>query len=288
MFEPFPVRCVQRGTVSNAVFGDAYDSSREQLDGRRALEQMFRARTTDAHVELIVTNTDLFERGKPYVFGLASLTDRVAIVSTARISHPDDDLKTMARLEKLVLHEAGHTLGLPHHDHEECVMRTDPTVVALDSAPETPCEQCHHVMIEQAGVMSRPGQIVLDSALGYLARGEMLRAQVRVSEAIQAEAMDITILNQIAASFLDAGQAQTAIKILQTTLDRAPSFAHAHINLGIALQRRGTPGDLALALSHFDQAVEIEPLWAPNVEPHAAQLRQDLAHAQGPLDESGD
>lgn len=282
MFEPFPVRCVDRGSFSSELFTDVFNFERDQLDGRAALEKLFRDRVSDAHVEVVITASDLYETEKPYVFGLASLTDRVAIVSTARLGK--DNNKRADRLEKLVLHEVGHTLGLAHHKDKHCVMRTDATVASLDHAPDKPCAHCHTLMIEQASVMSRPGQIALDHARGYLARGEQYRAELRVLDAIEKEPMDVTILNEIAQSFLDAGQADTAVRILETTVDRAPRFGHAHVNLGVALELRGRPGDMLRALKHFEHAVEVEPGWKAAVDAHAATLRQDLAHAQGPRD----
>lgn len=270
--EPFPVRCEKGSTLSAVVFTPDWNPERNQLDGRAALEHMFRDRAETAHAELVITNIDLYEDGKPYVFGLASLTDRVAIVSTARIGNDHD------RLRKLVAHEVGHTLGLSHHQAEDCVMRTDTTVSSLDDAPFRPCRRCRQTMIEQADVMSRPGQIALDHARGYLVRGELWHAQRRVEQAIEREPVDVTILNQIAESFLATGQVETALRILQTTLERAPQFAHAHINLALALRARGRLGDLVLALEHFDEAVRLEPAWGP----HADRYRRDIAHAQGP------
>ena len=49
-----------------------------------------------------------------------------------------------------------------------------------------------------------------------------------------------------------------------------------------ALERRGHPGDSRRALEHYDHAARVEPGWHAAVQAHAARLRQDLAHAQGP------
>ena len=85
LLETLPIRCELRGQEPEEDYKHAWSETRGQLDAREVLEQIFRRRSVDAHVELMLTDFDIYEGERPYVFGLGSLTDRVAVISTARI-----------------------------------------------------------------------------------------------------------------------------------------------------------------------------------------------------------
>jgi len=70
-----------------------------------------------------------------------------AVVSTHRLSNqfyglPQDDALVFRRLEKEVVHELGHTFGLHHCHHFECVMRSSTYVEEVDLKKPTPCNEC--------------------------------------------------------------------------------------------------------------------------------------------------
>jgi len=273
----YPVRCVVRASRSETEVFEAWDQSREQLDARDVLDLLFETRSRDAVVELDVTALDLFEAGKPYVFGLASLPDRTAVLSSARLG---EGAEARARLSTLVRHEFGHALGLSHHDVAECMMRQDPTVDSLDGAPEGPCVQCGETIEHQLTRLARPGQTALDRARGLLVRDRREEARRTLVEALWTYHPDAELLDAFARLFYEAGQYNEAISLLRHAVEREPARATSYVQLGLAYQHRGRAGDLALAVVHFEQALQLRPDW-DTVAEHLADTRAELS-AQGP------
>jgi len=270
---------VVRASRSVTEVLDAWDPEREQLDGRRTLDLLFETRSRDAVVELDVTALDLYELGKPYIFGLASLPDRTALLSSAQLED-EDEAKVDARLRTLVRHEFGHVLGLVHHDVTECVMRQDPTAASLDNAPDGPCEHCHIRMDEMLGHVARPGQIALDRARGLLLRDRREDARRVLVDALWTYHPDLELLDSFARVFFEARQYNEAISLLRHTVDLDPGRATSFVQLGLAYQRRARDGDLARAVGHFEQAVVLRPDWE-SVAEHLEATRAEL-RAQGP------
>lgn len=291
VLEEYPVRCVVRASRGMTEVFSAWDRTREQLDARQALHLLFETRSRDAVVELDITAVDLYESGKPYVFGLASLPDRTALLSLARLhdasGHASDedgdeerDAVARARLRTLVLHEFGHALGLTHHDVADCIMRQDPTVASLDSAPPGPCVDCRHVIDEQLVRLARPGQTALDRARGLLVRDRREQARHTLVQALWTYHPDAELLDAFARLFFEAGQYNEAISLLRHTVTQQPGRAVAHVQLGLAYQHRAREGDLARAVGHFEQAVRLRPDWQTVAE-HLEHTRAEL-RAQGP------
>ncbi|MCA9649341.1 MAG: hypothetical protein KC501_05500 [Myxococcales bacterium] len=274
-----PVRCVIRARRAITDVYEAWDPEREQLDARRTLDLLFETRSRDAVVELDVTALDLYEDGKPYVFGLASLPDRTAVISTSRLSS-EDEAQVEARLRTLVRHEFGHAVGLPHHDVPQCVMRQDPTVASLDGAPDGPCERCHQQVDERVDALGRAGQPALDRARGLLLRGRREEARRTLVDALWAYHPDAELLDAFARVFFEAGQYNEAISLLRHNVDQQPQRAGSHLQLGLAYQRRDRDGDLARAVVCFEQAVALRPDWE-SVAAHLEATRAEL-RAQGP------
>jgi predicted Zn-dependent protease len=278
LLQRYPVRCEVRARRALFDAMPSWNSAREQLDARGVLELIFRDRAEDALVEIDITPVDIYEEDKPWVFGLASLTDRVAVVSLARID--DDDARLPRRLGKLVLHEVGHAMGLHHHDDVNCVMRQDPTVAALDTAPDGPCARCHQNLERHAHALARPGQLALDRARGHLMRGEDDLARQYFVSMLWNEGFDPDVLNAFGLAFFEARRFNEAISILRYVVKQDPRHAQAHVNLGLAYQMRARPGDRALALEHLERALALQPNWDLVAE-HIRAL-QTPRSAQGP------
>jgi len=84
-----------------------------------------------------ILHEDLYHKNSSYIFGLAELNGRAALISTFRLL--GDGLYT--RVLKEVLHEVGHLLGLTHCTNS-CVMRFSSNVRETDMKPATYCKMC--------------------------------------------------------------------------------------------------------------------------------------------------
>ncbi len=260
LLRTYPVRCEIRTGRDLFSAWSAWNLDRGQLDARAALELLFADRELDAVAELVVTGVDMYEVDKPYVFGLASLTDRIAMVSLSRIDN-DGSARRDRRLNKLVLHEVGHAFGLHHHDAHDCVMRQDPTAASLDSAPNGPCEYCHAELSEQSARLARPNQAALDRTRGQLVRGQYDAARATLATLLEAGVFDTDLLRSFASAFFEAKQYNEAISVLRFVVKHNPNLAEAHVDLGLSYQMRGREGDLDLAIEHLDIAVGLRPDW---------------------------
>ena len=100
--------------------------------------------------DISVTNGPVYDWG---VFGVARLSGRPGVVSTFRLgatSVPVPLLRT--RLEKVVVHELGHTFGLPHCSSAGCVMRdAEGSIRPVDSSTGRLCPSCATRLAELLG-----------------------------------------------------------------------------------------------------------------------------------------
>lgn len=76
------------------------------------------------------------------IMGLAYCPGNSSVVSTYRIQHKDTEI-TLSRFKKVVIHEFGHNLGLPHCEDKHCVM-TDAVekIATVDNAKMKLCKKC--------------------------------------------------------------------------------------------------------------------------------------------------
>lgn len=104
-------------------------------------------RPSDAVAVLGLTTEDLWPgAGWNYVFGQASLTERVGVWSLHRNGDPDasDDAfrEFLLRSLKTALHETGHMLGIPHCIAYECCMNGSNHREESDRKPLEFCPEC--------------------------------------------------------------------------------------------------------------------------------------------------
>jgi archaemetzincin len=92
----------------------------------------------DALVTLAVT--DLFSRGKKYVFGEGDLERGVGVCSLSRLRSPDRTL-FLRRALRLTTHEAGHILSIAHCVTRRCLMQGANTLEESDRHPLEPCSE---------------------------------------------------------------------------------------------------------------------------------------------------
>jgi archaemetzincin len=102
----------------------------------------------DAVAYLGVTTADLYpEDSWNFVFGQASLRDRVGVYSLARFAPPftgarRDEKLVLLRAFKVLAHEMGHVFSLPHCVEYECLMNGSNSLDETDRSPVHLCPPC--------------------------------------------------------------------------------------------------------------------------------------------------
>lgn len=125
----------------------AYDKKREQYDVERVLLFVHeQSKHLLGEKVIAVGNIDLFLGDMSFVFGTAQTGGRIGIVSTYRLDQrfygkPFSYEKLRDRAIKEVLHELGHSYGLPHCS-KDCVMAFSVNVMEVDTKPRFFCEDC--------------------------------------------------------------------------------------------------------------------------------------------------
>lgn len=101
-------------------------------------------RPADAVAVLAITNEDLWPgEGWNFVFGQASLGERVGVWSTARMGDPVKDAKIfLRRVLQVAVHETGHMFGIKHCTAYECCMNGSNHQAESDQAPLVFCVEC--------------------------------------------------------------------------------------------------------------------------------------------------
>lgn len=101
----------------------------------------------DAAALICFTNYDLFpDESMNYVFGQASLENRVGVWSIWRFGYPDTSEKGfrlfLARTLKVAMHETGHMFGMRHCTKYECLMSGTNHLGETDRRPLDVCPEC--------------------------------------------------------------------------------------------------------------------------------------------------
>jgi archaemetzincin len=122
----------------------ALDRSRMQYSARAILEELH---PEEAERMLGVVDRDMYVPGLNFVFGLADLLGRRAVIALPRLregfygGHDDEEL-FLARATKEAMHELGHTFGLQHCTNRRCVMAFSNSLEDTDRKEQTFCSVC--------------------------------------------------------------------------------------------------------------------------------------------------
>ncbi len=126
-------------------------TEKTQVRSPMLLERVKQSLPRDACCLLGITMLDLYpDQEWNYVFGQASLTDRVGVFSFARFDPSFLDEPRPADLEQLVLrrscrvlaHETAHMFGLHHCIYYQCVVNGANNRDEMDRTPLHPCPVC--------------------------------------------------------------------------------------------------------------------------------------------------
>jgi archaemetzincin len=101
-------------------------------------------RPRDAVATIALTTADLWPgQGWNFVFGEASLTERVGVWSLYRYGDPEKDYPlVLRRTLQTAFHETGHMLGIQHCTAYECGMNGSNDLEESDRAPLAFCPEC--------------------------------------------------------------------------------------------------------------------------------------------------
>lgn len=101
-------------------------------------------RPKDAAAVLAITPSDLWPgEGWNFVFGQASLGERVGVWSTSRFGDPVKEPATyLRRVLQVAIHETGHMFGIKHCIAYECCMNGSNSLEESDRAPLVYCPEC--------------------------------------------------------------------------------------------------------------------------------------------------
>lgn len=117
---------------------DSFNRFRNQYEANIILNQL--EKNFDEKV-LVLTDKDIYTSGLNYVFGLAKIKSKAAIVSTFRLATNDKEI-LKERLLKECIHEFGHVLGLQHCKEKGCLMNPSNNTRDIDNKNLSFCHMC--------------------------------------------------------------------------------------------------------------------------------------------------
>jgi archaemetzincin len=147
-FFGLPIKMMpQRALPPNIVSGDfrlsGYPQKRQIRTGYVMDKILKPVIPNDAAALIAFTNEDLFpDESMNYVFGQASLEDRVGAWSLARLDDKADQMIFLKRTLRVAVHETAHMFGFKHCTKYECVMSGTNSPAETDSRPIDACPEC--------------------------------------------------------------------------------------------------------------------------------------------------
>ena len=133
---------------------DAYDEPRAQYSSLMLLSGLHKARLTQGMKYVLVVDVDLYTPVLTFIFGEAQFEGQLAIVSTHRLNNEFYGMQANGalleeRLQKEIIHELGHMIGLYHCHQFECVMRSSTYVEEIDLKRAQFCGRCREELLSR-------------------------------------------------------------------------------------------------------------------------------------------
>lgn len=129
------------GEEAVAIPDALYDSRRGQYLAEFIVEYASNFSKEDVYV-MLLSSRDAYVMGLNFVFGLAIPWLKTAAVFLARLAMGGTKMTLLNRVEKEVLHELGHLLGLEHCKTPRCVMNFSNSLKDVDVKTSKFCEKC--------------------------------------------------------------------------------------------------------------------------------------------------
>jgi len=120
----------------------SYVHHRKQYNAVDVLARMSRYVPDDALALVGVTTADMYGGDLEFLFGLASLRRRVAVISLHRTGEAGTP-EFLRRALKSFAHETGHVFGLRHCVFYSCCMNGSNSLAESDGQPMHVCPLCH-------------------------------------------------------------------------------------------------------------------------------------------------
>jgi len=129
--------------ISATLSNQSFDSGRNQHNAQKILCEIYEQKKSKNWENCIaITHEDIFVDGMTFVFGFASPTGGVCIVSLNRlVEHSTPTQREKERLVKEIAHEVGHIYGLQHCT-KNCVMSFSNSISEIDSKDSELCTKC--------------------------------------------------------------------------------------------------------------------------------------------------
>ncbi len=122
-----------------------FNPYRRQYHASTILEFLSKVYYPDMLKFIALLSFDLYEEGLNFVFGLAQLGGKYAVVNTHRL-HSQEERLFFERVFREVNHELGHTFGLTHCKNRGCVMSFSNSLQDVDAKSRFFCENCSKIL----------------------------------------------------------------------------------------------------------------------------------------------
>lgn len=133
----------------------AYNPARQQYSSSQILSEIRRSFSpAKGEKVLALSDVDLYVPQLNFVFGEAELGGHLAVISLSRLRQnfyglPENRALFLDRTVKEAVHELGHTYGLRHCPHADCVMHFSNSLSDTDRKGAFFCSRCQRLLEEK-------------------------------------------------------------------------------------------------------------------------------------------